>query len=68
LSDSKFSDGNDSQSSKKDYKWNAYAFFDAGYCWSLHLLSSERIMKQLSSREALCFPLGCENVSGNYLI
>jgi len=27
LSDSKLSDGNDSQSSKKQYKWNAYAFY-----------------------------------------
>jgi len=33
-------------------------FIDAGYCSRLNVLSSERIMKQLASREALLLPIG----------
>jgi len=35
-------------------------FIDAGYCSRLNVLSSERIMKQLASREAPLLPIGCE--------
>jgi hypothetical protein len=43
---------------------DVYSFVDVA---GVHALFSKPLMDQLSSREASRFPLGFQNVSGNYL-